>query len=310
MRNAVFILLAFLNLTHLFGQPDVNTSGDNSPAVIAKSLSVTYGVRADAIEAILWIYEAEGYDENRRKRATEQILEQYAQSPEKQQASDELTEATRSKMGIADAPKITNALEWDLFARNHYLSTTGYNSPAVMASGDVNIWYGISPKALRALAAQLEKNKTDLTQFETQLEEQVKRYEELKTELATYGSQEEIYRQAEALLEEGKLEEAEQLIEADFDASMKRQAYKGYIYGTTKALLLKYEEAAKGYLNAVQNDEGNSSYHLYYADNEKDLAHYDEAIKHYELALGIDSLKSENEKNVVSLLNKIGLSWA
>jgi tetratricopeptide (TPR) repeat protein len=310
MKRLTPFFFVFLSFATASAQPGkVNTTGDNSPAVIAKNFSATYGVRADAIEAILWIYEAKGYDAERRKRATEQIVREYAQSPERKQKADELTAASRRNMGIADAPEIANALEWDLFARSHYLSTTGDNSPAIVAKGDVNIWYGIPPKTLRALSEVLEKNQADLSNFETLLAEQVKKYEELKTELQTYGSQEEIYRQAEALLEEGRLEEAEQLIESDFEASMKRQAYKGYIYGKTKELLLKYSEAAKGYKNAVDNDEGNSTYHLYYAYNENTLAHYDKAIRHYEIALGIDTLSGGSDERLATLLNNLGLAW-
>lgn len=281
--SCLFLVLSFTPV--LAQTQDIKTTGDNSPAVIAKNFSATYGVRADAIEAILWIYEAEGYDAQRRKNATEQILKIYAQSPEKQQKSTELSEASRVNIGIANTPKITSALEWDLFARNHYLSTTGKNSPAVMAKGDVNIWYGIPPKTLRVLAAQLEKNKTDLGNFEVRLADQVKKYEELKTELETYASKEEIYQKAETLLAEGKLEEAEKLIESDYLASKKRQAYKGYVFGKTKELLLKYEEAALGYRDAVFLDKANTTYLLYYAHNEYTLAHYDEAIKHFEIAL-------------------------
>ncbi len=305
MKQLAFSLLALPLAIPLWGQT-VNTSGDNSPAVIAQNFSATYGVRADAVEAIIWVFEADGYDVNRRKSATEQILKEYAQSPEKKQKTDVLSEATRSKI---NHPNIANALEWDLFARNHYLSTSGQNSPAVLAKGNVNIWYGIPPQALRSLAAQLEKNKSELSSFETQLADQVKKYEELKTELEAYGGKEEIYRKAEALLEEGKLEEAEQLIETDYRASKKRQAYKGYVFGKAKELLLKYEEAAEGYRDAVFMDNSNSTYHMYYADNEHTLAHYDEAIRHFEMALGIDSLKSGNEERIATLINNLGLAW-
>ncbi|HOY19462.1 MAG TPA: tetratricopeptide repeat protein [Haliscomenobacter sp.] len=307
MKSLSSLFLVLLGFIPVLAQTEgTNTTGDNSPSVIAKSFSATYGVRADAVEAILWIYEAEGYDVARRKRAIEQILREYAQSPEKQQKADILSEASRRKIGITDAPKVANALEWDLFARSHYLSTTGYNSPAVMAKGDVNIWYGIPPKALRALALQLEKNKTDLSNFETKLSDQVKKYEELKTELETYGGKEEIYRKAEVLLAEGKLEEAEQLIETDYRASKKRQAYKGYVFGKAKELLQKYDEAAEGYRDAVFMDNSNSTYHLHYGYNEEVLAHYDEAIKHYEIALSIDSLKSGNESRTATLMTNLG----
>ena len=305
MKIKILLLLSYLNLTYLFGQ-EIKTSGDNSPAVIAQNFSVTYGVRSDAIEAILWIYEAENYSLERCRRATEQILHEYTQSPEKQQKKGVLSESTRSKM----SPQIADALEWDLFASSYYLSTMGYNSPAVVARGNVDIWYGISPKALRSLALRLEKNKIDLSDFETQLSEQVKKYKELKLELKTYNDQEEVYKQAELLLEEGKLEEAEELIESDFDASMKRQAYKGYIYGKTKEMLLKYEEAAKGYRNAINNDGDNIKYYLYYARNENYLSHYDEAITYIEIALSMDIIKNEDEKMIAFLLNTLGSAWS
>ncbi len=305
MTHLTFSLLAFLCITPIFGQ-DAKTSGDNSPAVIAQNFSATYGIRAEAIEAIVWIFNAEGYDVDRRKRATEQILREYAQSPERAQNADVLSAVTRNKI---NNPQIANALEWDLFARRYYLSTTGQNSPAIVAQGDVDIWYGIPPKALRALAAQLEKDKTDLGNFEAQLADQVKKFEELKTELETYGGHEAIYKQAEALLEEGRLEEAEKLIEADYRASKKRQAYKGYVFGKAKELLLKYEEAAEGYRDAVFMDNTNATYHLYYGSNEHTLAHYDEAIRHYEIALGIDSLKKDNEERIATLINNLGTEW-
>ena len=306
--SLLFLVLSFTPV--LAQNEDVKTTGDNSPAVIAKNFSATYGVRPDAIEAILWIYEAEGYDVQRRKNATEQILKMYAQSLEKQQKGTELSEASRQKMGLTDAPKIANALEWDLFARNHYLSTAGQNSPAVIAKGDVNIWYGIPPKALRALATQLEKNKNDLSDFEAKLADQVKKYEELKIELGTYGLEEAVYPQVEILLEEGKLEEAEKLIESDYQISKKRQAYKAFIFGKTKSLLLKYEEAASGYRDAVLLDNDNLDYHFIYACNENQLARVDEAIKHYQIALNLNHEEPIDTFKEVILLNNLGTAWS
>ncbi len=103
MKPLIFFLVVLLNAASLFGQ-DAKTSGNNSPAVIAQNFSATYGIRADAVEAILWIYEAEGYDVDRRKRATEQIIREYCQSPEKQQKTDVLSDATRRKLGICIIP--------------------------------------------------------------------------------------------------------------------------------------------------------------------------------------------------------------
>lgn len=317
MKSLTSFFFIFLSSTFLYAQTNTTTSGDNSPAIIAKNLSVTYGVRPDAIEAILWIYTDKGYDEERRKRATEQILKIYANSPEKKQKKDKLSGNSIDTMNIYNIPEISSALEWDLFATNHYISTTGHNSPAVMAKGNVNIWYGISPKTLHALSKQLEKNKVDIVNFETKLEQQVKKYKNLTIELEFYSKKEQIYKQAEVLLEkeqiykrakvlleEGKLKEAEQLIESDFFDSKKRQAYKGYIFGKIKELNLKYDTAAIGYKNAIDNDENNPIYHIHYANNESTLAHYDEAIKHYEIALRINTSKEKK----ATLLNNLGVA--
>ena len=246
----------------------MSTKGDNSPAVIAKNFSVTYGVRTDAIEAILEVYKEKGYSSTKRVKETEKVLQKYSKTPEKSTKAVELSPLTAKGLGILNNSKIKEALEWDLFAQKYYLSTTGINSPAVVAKGDVNIWYGIPSKTLRALAERLEENKTDISNFGTKLADQAKKYKELKEELDTYKTKEKIYEKAEALLEEGKLEEAEQLIESDFNASMKRQAYKGYIYGKTKELLLKYDEAAIGYKNAVDNDGKIIKYQIAFANNE------------------------------------------
>ena len=118
MKYFPIVFLLLFASTNLPAQPssELNTKGDNSPAVIARNFSATYGVRADAIEAILWIYEAEGYDSLRRVRATRQILEDYSNAPEKKEKGDALSANTKKNLGISNNPKITDALEWDLFA--------------------------------------------------------------------------------------------------------------------------------------------------------------------------------------------------
>ncbi|MDX1907393.1 MAG: tetratricopeptide repeat protein [Bacteroidia bacterium] len=311
MKPALLILLTLLLIPAAFAQPTVSTSGNNSPAVIARNFSVTYGVRADAIEAILWIYEAEGYDAGRRNRATEQIIREYAQSPERQQQADVLSEATRSSI---NNPQIASALEWDLFARSHYLSTTSYNSPAVVAQGDVNIWYGIPPKALRALAAQLEKNKVDFDKLETQLAELARKYEEVSNTLV--NREDEMAKEAKLLLDEGEIDEAVKVLgdrryalKKQRERAEKREAEAAFDYAQGLSLQLKYDSAAIEYKAAVDLDPENSSYHLYYANNENTLARYDQAIRHYEIALGIDSVKRDNQERIATLLNNLGFAW-
>jgi hypothetical protein len=195
-------------------------------------------------------------------------VREYAQSPERKQKADELTEATSRKMGIADAPDIANALEWDLFARSHYLSTTGDNSPAVVAKGDVNIWYGIPPKTLRALATLLEKNKTDLSNFEALLAEQVKKYEELSASLV--NREDEMAKEAKLLLDEGRIDEAVKVLgdrryalKKQRERAEKREAEAAFDYAEGLLLQLKYDSAAVEYLAAVDLNPENSTYHSF-----------------------------------------------
>lgn len=310
MKNLLYPLLFLLAISSLNGQPSIATQEDNSPAVIAQDFALTYGVRAEAIEAILWIYQAKGYDANRRSRATEEILKNYAQVPEKTQRVDRLSKSTLQQLGITNQPQIADALEWDLFAGRYYLSTTGKNSPAILAKGNVHIWYGIPAKTLRALAKQLEKNHLDRRGFEVKLAAQVEKYEALKEELRHYAEHEEIYERAEVLLAEGKLAEADQLISEDYLVSKKRQAYKGYVYGKTKELSLQYAAASVGYRDAITLDPDNTKYQFYYAYNEATLANYDEAIKYYEMVLDSDTLQHGKRGMTVTIWNNLGLVWS
>lgn len=309
MKFTTLLICLFSNVV-LWSQNKVITSGNESPAVIAKDLSITYDVRHDAIEAIFWVYEQNDYDSNQRKVVTERILKTYSQSPEKKEMGLELSERTLQEIGITNSPELTNALEWDLFAQKYHLSTTGHKSPAIIANGAVKIWYGIPPKTLRALAFRLEKNKTDLISFEIKLADQVVKYEALKEELVFYRTKDSIYQKVEIFLDDGKLEEAEKLIDSDYYISKKRQAYKGFIFGKTKELVLKYQDAAIGYKDAINMDPENSKYHLAFGTISYLNADYDSAIKHFEATIKSDTLKNPKElMRIPSLYLGLSHSW-
>ncbi|MFM8485836.1 MAG: tetratricopeptide repeat protein, partial [Bacteroidota bacterium] len=89
----------------------------------------------------------------------------------------------------------------------------------------------------------------------------------------------------------------------------KREAEAAYDYANGLVLQLKYDSAAVEYKAAVDLDPENSIYHLSYAYNENTLAHYDKAIRHYEIALGIDTLSGGNDEMVSTLLNNLGSAW-
>jgi tetratricopeptide (TPR) repeat protein len=260
MKRKALYLLVFMLAAPLVQAQTVATAGDYSPAVVAKDFHATYGVRADVVQAILNVYARKGLSPQARKARTEALIQSYSTTVSQGKGVLQLAPEDRERLGIATEPGLVAALNWDLFAKQHYLSTSGAYSPAIVAQGDVNIWFGIPEGALRTLAGRLEENEVELDQFSDRLSEMVAKYNELKKEMESYSEKDPVVREAEALLDAGKLEEAEALLEADYHASKKRLAYKAYLFGKTEELLLKYEQAEKYYGEAVRLDSVNVTY--------------------------------------------------
>jgi tetratricopeptide (TPR) repeat protein len=263
MKTILSIGLLVLSLASLGVGQLPTTKGDYSPAVVARDFQATYGIRTDAVQVILAVYQQQGLTEAERKSKTEDLIKAYRSVAPKTKGVSALGTEAQQRLGIIAQPGLVAALNWDMFAQQYYLSTSGANSPAIVAAGDVSIWYGIPEPALRTLATRLEANAVELGEFGTQLQELAEKYEALKKEFETYGPGDPVVRQAEKLLDEGRLEEAEMLLESDYRVSKKRLAYKAYLYGKTKELLLKYEEAAEGYRDAVSLDSSNVEYVIY-----------------------------------------------
>ncbi len=89
------IVLFFL-LNSLLGLAQVRTTGEQSPAVIAKNFSVVYGVRTDAILEILNVFEESRLNPTERKNLTEEILRNYQQIPERKQGRGLMSESSKN----------------------------------------------------------------------------------------------------------------------------------------------------------------------------------------------------------------------
>ncbi len=314
MKKRFFLLFClFVGICPLFAQPNPSTFGDNSPAIIAKNFSAVYGVRADAVEAILKIYEKDGLNSARRKSSTESLLKKYQQAPEKKSRAPLLSDATKKDLGLS--PALANALDWDLYAGSKYLTTTGINSPAVVAEGDVNIWYGIPPKALRALATKLEEDKITFEEFQKKLDTQVERFKELEKSLVS--REDEMAKEAKILLDEGKIDEAVKVLQDRRYAFQKqrerldkREAESAFDLGNAFSIQLKYKEATQQFQDAVALDPKNSTYLLALGNIENTNAHYDSAIEYYQKALAIDTVafKDQPERAAV-LYGSLGFAW-
>jgi tetratricopeptide (TPR) repeat protein len=305
------IALLFTSLIATLPQAQsLDTKGGYSPTVVAKSFTATYGVRADAVQAILEVYARQGLTPQERKARAETLIGDYQNAVPHEKGVSHLSSADQQKLGIATESGLVRALNWDMFARQYYLSTAGANSPAIVAAGDVAIWYGIPEPALRTLAGRLEANAVELGEFGSQLKELAEKYEALKKEFEIYGPGDPVVRQAEKLLDEGKLEEAEALLETDYRVSKKRLAYKAHLYARTKELLMKYSEAEQGYRDAVALDSTNIEYLIELGDVEEVLANSTEAICTYEIGLRRVQLSTKPDlKLKATLLNNLGASW-
>lgn len=309
--KSIIVSIIFSLLSGLFVTAQtVHTSGDQSPAVIARDFQATYGVRADAVMAILQVYEKAGLSITDRKQRTEQLIREYSGSVGKAGGPVQLNTQDQDRLGISGESSVVSALEWDLFARHFYLSTHGASSPAVIANGNVSIWFGIPEGALRTLAARLEANAVELDEFSDRLTEMVTKYNDLKREMETYSDKDPIVRQAEALLEAGKLEDAEALLESDYHASKKRLAYKAFLFGKTEELLLKYKEAEKYYGEAVRLDSGNVEYLLAFGGMESMVLKYAIAMQILKKGIGLLA-RYGNEKDTLKPIywERLGDIW-
>ena len=92
---AVILISSFIP-SNLPAQP-------NTPKAIAQNLSVEYGVRSDAIQAILRIYEKQGLRASERKSSIERLLKLYSLVPEKNNGAAELSKDTKNQLGVSTA---------------------------------------------------------------------------------------------------------------------------------------------------------------------------------------------------------------
>jgi tetratricopeptide (TPR) repeat protein len=290
---------------------------ENSPAVIARRYHATYGVRTDAILAVLAVYERNGLSTSERAAQTERLIRDYSMQVHKTKGLAALDSTDISLLGIQNTPSLVNALNWDLFAKRHYLSTSGNNSPAVLASGAVKIWYGIPEAAVRAIASRLEETDVQIREFEEKLRESVLKYDLLLAEARQSSKDDAVLKRVETLLYEGMLNEAEKLLDSDYPDAKRKFAFKAHLYGRTKELLLKFEDAAEGYRDAMEMDTSNFSYLQDFAINEGTIGHYDASLRALEhgleklnLASGRwrDSVEMEFQENLGIICMRKGYS--
>jgi len=139
-------------------------------------------------------------------------------------------------------------------------------SPAVGQANNVTIvCQGVDPKALARLNELLDKQDLELADKIGEAEAWAQKYHELEQRLATEGQDNPLAQQAQALVKEGKLEEAEVLFKRLVDSDVERTAAHQFNLAEVYALQLKPHEALPYYEKAYQNRPDKVEYAFQYA---------------------------------------------
>ncbi|MCD4729632.1 MAG: tetratricopeptide repeat protein [Bacteroidales bacterium] len=291
--------IIFLASSIMAQENDILTSskGEDSPAIIAENIAISYGLKQNIVLELIKVYDKKGVSTEERKVIIENLVKNYKSISIK---GSELSEDEIQELGISGQDDLLNILNWDIF-----ISTEGKNSPAVYApDGNVEIWYGISNEAFKTIYRTLEKKQLAIEDFDKQLKNQVNKLKELEKELQDRNN--EIGIKVEELLNQGKINEAEYILEKDALKSNKKIASKNFKVGKVKELNYKYSEANNWYRLAISLDTTNIDYLNAYADNLFYNAELDEAIKYYNIILKLlDSVNNKSEM-LSSIYNDLG----
>jgi tetratricopeptide (TPR) repeat protein len=145
-------------------------------------------------------------------------------------------------------------------------TTEGWCSPAVgQTHGNVTIICGLDPKVERRLNELLDKKDLELQEKIREAEDWTRKYHDLSQRLAEAGKGDELARQAEALLKDGKLEEAGDLIDRLIKSGEERIASYHCDRAQIFALQFKHIEALPHYEKAYRYRPSNLEYAHAYA---------------------------------------------
>jgi tetratricopeptide (TPR) repeat protein len=149
-------------------------------------------------------------------------------------------------------------------------TTTGWCSPVVnKAGGNVTIiCQGVDPKALDRLNELLDKKDLELEAKIQEAEEWAQKYRHLQQRLTEEGRDSVLAQQAQALLEEGKLEEAGEVLDRLLDSGerlVEQIASDHFNRAAVYALQFQLHKALSHYEKAYRYRPDNVEYAFWYA---------------------------------------------
>ena len=205
--------------------------------------------------------------------------------------------------------------------------------PAIKeVGGDVNVnygtinynYHGADPKVIARLEEALNKKEIELTQSrqtaaqrQKTIDQWIERYEDLEQQLAQRPKDDVLAREAKVALSEGKLEDAEALLQRSLKSHLEnlkkfqtQAAQDAYSLGYIAELQLDYVKAQRYFEQAAVLVPENSTYLNRAGLINGTLGAYDSAIRYYEQALASD-LKTYGEDHpaVARDRNNLGVAY-
>lgn len=267
----------------------ISTSGDQSPAIIAHNIHLNYGINEQVVFGLLNIMDQKGLSKEECNERVEILVKQYHRirgEPEKYFFEETLSSDGRKHLGIENEKNIENLLNW-----NTYLTTSGSKSPAIIARGDVKIFYGMPKLVFEAIWKKLENQRLSINDLENKLWESAIKYNELN-ELLTKSKQiNQFTDKAKKALELGDLDEAEDLliksVNNNLNAISKNQnaiilsklniANDYYQLGVLKELQFELLQAKSNFEKSIQYDSLNPLYIKSLGRIQYKVAEYDQS---------------------------------
>jgi tetratricopeptide (TPR) repeat protein len=179
-------------------------------------------------------------------------------------------------------------------------SNTAINVSNVNDGSNVHIQTGIPAETLIDLAKKLGV-------AESERDAWMQKYRELESQLA--NRTDDLAKQAQAFLAEGRLQDAEQLFKQALDNDLKNAASNAFSLAGIKALQLNYPEAKRYYQQAVQLEPDNALYLNDLGYQLYTMGEYAQAEPLYQRSLAIleNALGKDHPTVATSLNNLAGL---
>lgn len=303
MKNLLLLLILPLVFgPAVFAQVDSvqqSTKRINSPAIFASSVSIAYGIRPEGVRNLVQLFEEEGMNPEQRRIKAVQLVAKF-RAVQGDPTSGKVDEATiRRALGKELEPKVIQ------------IFTQEANSPAIFASGDASVSYGMSDDAFWGLYEVFERNQVSLDGWEEKFQNQVERFNTLGKELEVRAQYDPVAKQAKELLDKGDIPGAERILVEDVFSLNKSTAYRNYEAAQVRELNLKYRDTTTILCKyAATLEKENTIYLNDYGLNLLANGQYNEAAEQFELAISLDEVKyGVNSLEVAIRKNNLGTAY-